>query len=56
LVFDLPIVAQSTVVCIEKESVQCAITGPCLCMRHTPSLYRFGTFATVGFLYVVPSL
>jgi len=31
-----------------SESVQCAITGPCLRMRHRPSanaLYRFGRFA-----------
>ena len=32
------------------ESVHCAITGPCLCMRHRPStrrLYRFGRLPDV---------
>jgi len=32
------------------KSVQCAITGPCLRMRHSPhysALYRFGRFARI---------
>jgi len=43
----------STLLCISMKpgkttkSVHCAITGPCLCMRHRPSalrLYRFEKF------------